>query len=197
MTVANALTRNRFRQAVTGLASVSAGLVLTACGLSKQDATSLLPPNVVAEAKLREHSDKLAEAKPLETGTIAPAPRPIPALMQAGTAALAANAPGGNPAREELYIDFQPGSLTLSDREKASIKEAVGSRLLSGDVRLRISAARGGMGNQFDQAIVGGKRARLVNAMLPARMVESVEFDPSLPEDTVRLEFYRPIKRTN
>ena len=97
-----------------------------------------------------------------------------------------------NTANQEVYVDFQPGSLTLSDREKAAVREAVAARVLSGWSRISISAARGGTGNLFDQAIVAEKRAKVVNEIIPSKMIELVEFDPTLPEDTVRLEFKRP-----
>ncbi|MEQ1698247.1 MAG: hypothetical protein ABL901_20650 [Hyphomicrobiaceae bacterium] len=181
---------------------MSAVLMLTACGMSKQESSQLLPPAVVAEGKLRAQAEAAAakslHSLPLETGSVSSASA-VPPLngAKAPVVSSAAKTTGGNAAAEELYIDFLPGSVTLSDREKASIKEAVAVRLLSGEVRLRISAARGGTGNQFDQAIIADKRARIVNGILPIRMVESVEFDPNLPEETVRIEFYRPVKRLN
>lgn len=198
VTVADAPRRSRFGRLAAGLMSISAGLALTACGMSKQETASLLPPAVVAEGKLRAQAEALA--KPIETGSNPPMPSPAAQPLHRGAAvpvtSVAAKAATGAGA-EELYIDFLPGSVSLSDREKAGIKEAVAARSLSGDVRLRISAARGGTGNQFDQATIADKRARIVNGILPIRMVESVEFDPNLPEDTVRIEFHRPVQRTN
>ena len=94
--------------------------------------------------------------------------------------------------QQELYIDFQSDSVTLSDKEKATLREAIAAKALSGWSRITISAARGGTGNSFDQAIVAQKRAKVVNEIIPIRMIELVEFDPTLPEDTVRLEFKRP-----
>jgi len=213
MTVANAQRFPRLQRLVVQVACLCTALFLTACGLSKQDTAVLLPPSVIAEAKLRAQAEDLAcktspgkstgcppiavSPVPLETGSI---PQTVRPPLEATLAVSAAGTPkptAGSAGREELYIDFQPGSVTLSDREKFAIKDAVGARLLSGDVRLRISAARGGTGNLYEQATIADKRARVVNGILPNKLVDSVEFDPDLPEDTVRLEFNRPAKRTN
>lgn len=136
----------------------------------------------------------------IETGTLPPAA----AALVASAAAAAGNVPSTNgeivakpdvvPATsvpEELYIDFEPASVTLSDKEKASLREAVTAKLLATgkQTKIKISAARGGTGNLFDQATFATKRARSVKEVLPPRVVETIEFDPSLPEDTVRLEF--------
>lgn len=126
---------------------------------------------------------KSAGASLVETGSIKPelsAPKP-------------AGAAGANQATKadgaELFIDFEPGAVTLPDPARRQIVDAVAARMLDGATRLRIVAARGGSGNMFDQAVIAQKRARVVNELLPARMVDSVEFDPMLPEDTVRIEF--------
>ncbi len=92
---------------------------------------------------------------------------------------------------EELFVDFEPSSLSLPARERQALKEAVAVRLVGGGKAVRIFAARGGQGNWFDQAVVAQQRARAVNALLPPRMEVSMEFDPSLPEDTVRIEFIK------
>lgn len=217
MPVANAHQSARLKRLLMVAAYLGAVLTLTACGLSKQETAALLPPAVVAEAKLRAQAEAMTcattpgkpacppgapanipGAAPLETGSIPKTAQPVqsaPAVQAAASVTTPQSSKSASP--EELYIDFQAGSVTLSEREKLAVKEAVGARVLSGDVRVRIAAARGGSGNWFDQATIADKRARFVNGILPNTMVDSVEFDPNLPEDTVRLEFYRPAKRTN
>jgi hypothetical protein len=167
-----------------------ASVLLTGCAGAKDDAAQLLTPNLVAAAK------QAASTTPAETGSLSGKPVSV-ALPAAQLAALAVQTPVKDDAtatssNPELYIDFQSDSVTLSDKEKASLREAVAARALTGWSRISISAARGGAGNQFDQAIVGQKRARAVNEIIPIAMIELVEFDPTLPEDTVRLEFKRP-----
>ena len=217
VTTSSGAQRHPQRLCFVVMASV---LALTACAGTKEEAAALLPPAVVAEGKLQAQADLAACRKAngssgepvrvsgsavagttqadctprtpasnaLETGAI-PAREPT-----ALPAAITSNSDGTKPTTDELYIDFIPGSFTLSDREKVGIREAVAARLLSGPVRLRVAAARGGSGNLFDQATAGEKRARFVKDILPPRLVDSAEFDPSLPEDTVRIEFYRPVK---
>ncbi len=122
-------------------------------------------------------------ASAIETGSIKPE---LSAPQPAGSASATPTAKADG---AELFIDFEPGAVTLPDQSRRKIVDAVAARMLDGATRLRIVAARGGSGNMFDQAVIAQKRARVVNELLPARMVDSVEFDPMLPEDTVRIEF--------
>ena len=171
-------------------APLCAGMLLAGCAGAKDDAAQLLTPNLVAAAK------QAASTNPSETGSLPAKPVSV-ALPESQLAALVLQAPAdgdqkAKSSNQELYVDFQADSVTLSDKEKASLREAVAARALTGWSRVSISAARGGAGNLFDQAIVGQKRARAVNEIIPIAMIELVEFDPTLPEDTVRLEFKRP-----
>ena len=168
--------------------AMCAGLLLAGCAGAKDDAASLLTPSLAASAKSQRQAGLAVGAS-----TSPPAPETGALPGQAGQQ-VAATGPDdkSNTANQEVYVDFQPGSLTLSDREKAAVREAVAARVLSGWSRISISAARGGTGNLFDQAIVAEKRAKVVNEIIPSKMIELVEFDPTLPEDTVRLEFKRP-----
>jgi hypothetical protein len=181
-------------------------LALAGCSANKQSAELLLPPagqlqqQAVQLACAAGSADKADPSKcpPKPQAATPSASQPIQtgALPQQLAAAATATPPAApdpaKPVPQELYIDFQPDSVTLSDKEKAALREAVAARALSGWSRISISAARGGPGNQFDQAVVAQKRARVVNEIIPIAMIELVEFDPTLPEDTVRLEFKRP-----
>lgn len=119
----------------------------------------------------------------IETGSLGASPARGAAMPNGSPAA-------GQPSSDaELFIDFEPDSVTLPERNQRAIREAVAARMLGGARRLRIVAARGGSGNMFDQAVIAQKRARAVKDMLPVRMVSSVEFDPTIPEDTVKIEF--------
>lgn len=120
----------------------------------------------------------------LETGA-------LPAQPALVSVPIGGAAPPSMSNTEELFIDFEPAMVTLSEKEQNAIREAAAVRLAGGDKVARICAARGGSGNWFDQAVVAQKRARVVNELLPPRMVASLEFDPALPEDTVRIEFVK------
>lgn len=183
----------RIRQCTPALGSFLLCMVLAGCAASKDDAAALLPPFVGAPKQQAQS----AVVPPLETGSL-PAKTPPTPKAAGQEVAAAMISPSGSPdektkaGEQELYVDFQAESVALSDREKAALREAVAARVLSGWSRISISAARGGTGNLFDQAIKAEKRARVVNEIIPNRMIELVEFDPTLPEDTVRLEFKRP-----
>ena len=192
-TAAHTLARiSRWKPA---LGALCAGLLLAGCAGAKDDAASLLTPNLTAQAKLQKQAELAISASAIPPGT-GDLQGKGPSDTRTGGQPVAAAPPAAddksNTANQEVYVDFQPGSVTLSDREKAVLREAVAARALSGWSRISISAARGGTGNLFDQAIVAEKRAKVVNEIIPSKMIELVEFDPTLPEDTVRLEFKRP-----
>jgi hypothetical protein len=189
-------------------------LALAGCSANKQAADLLLPPSGQLQQQAAQLSCGAGSADKADPSKCPPKPQSATqsATQPSQTGALpqqADKAPGqqfaaaatttpptapdpAKPVPQELYIDFQPDSVTLSDKEKSALREAVAARALSGWSRVSISAARGGTGNQFDQAVVAQKRARVVNEIIPIAMIELVEFDPTLPEDTVRLEFKRP-----
>lgn len=123
------------------------------------------------------------KAAGIETGAL-----PAQAVPQPAAAAAVPAAPSDV---EELYIDFEPTAVTLADKDRQAAREAIAIRLAGGGKSARIYAARGGNGNWFDQAVIAQKRARVVKELLPNRMVSSLEFDPSLPEDMVRVEFVK------
>ena len=168
-------------------------LALAGCAASKDSATALLSSPAVA-AKQQTQAAKLIAP---QTGSLPDKTAPGPTAAGHEWAAATVQPPSlidgkSKTGNQELYVDFQADSVTLSDKEKAALQEAVADRVLSGWSRISISAARGGAGNQFEQAIIAQKRARVVNEIIPTKMIELVEFDPTLPEDTVRLEFKRP-----
>jgi hypothetical protein len=172
-----------------------AGLAIGGCAANKQVAEQLLQPATPPLACGKgtpgaADCPPAASAVPPKTPPASWAPALAAAAQTPSSATDEPAKPKANP--QELFVDFQPDSLTLSDREKAAIRETVTARAQSGWSRISISAARGSSGNQFDQAMVAQKRARVVNEIIPIQMIELVEFDPTLPEDTVRLEFKRP-----
>jgi hypothetical protein len=118
----------------------------------------------------------------------------LPAAQAVPQPAAAAAVPAAQSDVEELYIDFEPTAVTLGDKDRQAAREAIAIRLAGGGKSARIYAARGGSGNWFDQAVIAQKRARVVKELLPNRMVSSLEFDPSLPEDMVRVEFVKHAK---
>ena len=88
----------------------------------------------------------------------------------------------------ELIVDFQADSIVVTATEAAKIKRFLAAQNLKPGSRIRVSVARGGFGNMFDQAVVAQQRARVVKELFPAQVLSSVNFDPQLAEDTVRVE---------
>ena len=163
-------------------AVIAATFVLASCATGNQDAAALLTPAAGAPAQPRsaEPANSIVTGALPAKSAVAPDAEPVVTPVS-----------GVDAQSNEYYIDFDPNSVSLSDREKKGIRDALKDHMASGAMRIRLLAARGGMGNEFDQAIIAEKRARLVNEILPAKVVESVEFDPTLPEDTVLIEFHR------
>lgn len=168
------------------------GLFVVVCGAVSMagcaSSPGTLPGPPVTTGSLSTPAD--SEPATPKTDTIQIAAQVVP-KSGPGPDTSAAGRPAAPAPADELYLDFDVTSVTLSDREKASLRQAVAARILAGGAatRIRISAGRGGSGNLFEQAKFGEKRARGVKELLPPQVVEAIEFDPTLPEDTVRLEF--------
>lgn len=141
--------------------------------------------NVAAGKSGHAPSDQAAQPGKLPVALAAAGPGDK--LAVAGTAA--ANAPAQPGSRREYYVDFDPDAITLPDAARSALSAAVKANRDAGYGKIKLATARGGRGNGFDQAVIAQKRARLVNELLPSGMVVSQEFDPTLPEDTVRIEF--------
>lgn len=202
-------------------AMLLAALALSACSLDK-DSAGLTPAQVLAQVPPEKCPEpapaRPAAAQPGVTEMLAKArgtpAAADPAAQRRPDCTPAARKPSGietgalpaqaapQPAAvagtqsdvEELYIDFEPTAVTLTDKDRQAAREAIAIRLAGGGKTARIYAARGGSGNWFDQAVIAQKRARVVKELLPNRMLSSLEFDPSLPEDMVRVEFVKHAK---
>jgi hypothetical protein len=86
-------------------------------------------------------------------------------------------------------FSYAPESLVLRPADEAALKTALGKIGDTDRVHAKIIAARGGAGNAFDQLMVARSRAQRINEMLPKHVVASIEFNPEMPDNTLRVEF--------
>jgi hypothetical protein len=92
----------------------------------------------------------------------------------------------------ELIIDFRSDGDTLPASEILRIKRFQSELKLKAGNKIKLTVARGGFGNMFEQAVIAQRRARVIKELFPARMITSTDFDPQQSEDTVRVEVVDP-----
>lgn len=102
--------------------------------------------------------------------------------------------PRGGELPQPLKLRYAPSSIELRRNEALALAAKFSEAASRDDVRLTIAVGRGGIGNAFEQVMMAHNRVRLINEMLPPRLVASSTFDPELADDTLIITFVATVQ---
>lgn len=110
-------------------------------------------------------------------------------LAAVGGASADASPAATRSAAQDLMIEFDGDEARVAAKDRAALAALARHNRDAGRKVARIHAGRGGAGNVFEQAILAQQRARAVQDLLPKDVKATIDFDPELADDTVRIEF--------